>query len=120
MMLSCSTVCRITSLLLIVQYAMSFASPHGPKGVGTMRMVGTQGEVYANGGSGAGSGPLSRLPSVFRLPGKQGKTSNIVGMAATNLRGGGASSALVSPLKPLRLVVVLVIVYEIMQSGKRG
>ncbi len=97
---------------------MSFASPHGPKGVGSMRMMGAQGEVYANGG--AGSGPLSRLPSVFRLPGKQGKTSNIVGMAATNLRGGGASSALVSPLKPLRLVVVLVIVYEIMQSGKRG
>ncbi len=116
MMLSCSTVCRTISLLLIVQHAVSFAYPHGPKGVGTMRMGGAHGEAYANGGLGAGSGPLSRLPSVFRLPGKQGKTSNIVDMPAANLRGGGASSALISPLKPLRLVVVLVLVngYEIM------
>ncbi len=86
-----------------------------------MRMVGAQGEVYANGGSsGAGIGPLSHFPSVFRLPGKQGKTSNIVCMPATNLRGGGASSALVSSLKPLRLVVMLVIGCEIIKSGRRG
>ncbi len=113
MMMSCSTVCRITSLLLVVQYAVSFASRLGPKGVGTMRMAGAQSEIYANGVPGAGSGPLSRFPSVFRLHGKQGKASNIVGMAAANLRGGGASSAF-APLTPLRLVIVLVIVYEIM------